>query len=117
MRTAVSPAWRKWRNKPGFGTYARAWITGHEGGDLSESDEAWLIVDAPASVLVALPADLPEPLLSMMLAEQVGDETTEVLQILTGSGHPAAERLAALLTGQQETRPAGEPVSGGGLSG
>jgi hypothetical protein len=98
----AAPAWREWSGKPGFGVYARAWLAGHEGGDLGESDEAWLIVDALASILVALPTDLPEPLLSMMLAEQVGDEIAEVLPVLTASGHPAAERLAALLTGQQE---------------
>jgi hypothetical protein len=98
----AAPAWREWSDKPGFGVYARAWLVGHEGGDLSESDEAWLIVDALASVLDALPADLPEPLLSMMLVEQVGDEIAEVLPVLTGSGHPTAGRLAALLTGQQE---------------
>jgi hypothetical protein len=97
---AAAPAWREWSAKPGFGVYARAWLAGHEGGDLSENDEAWLIVDALASVLHALPADLPEPLLSMMLAEQVGDEIAEVLPVLTGSGHPAAKRLTALLTGQ-----------------
>jgi hypothetical protein len=35
----------------------------------------------------------------MMLVKQVGDEVAEVLPVLTGSGHPAAGRLAALLTG------------------
>jgi hypothetical protein len=96
---AAAPTWREWSGKPGFGAYARAWLAGSDGGELSESDDAWLIVDALASVLDALPGELPEPLLSMMLVKQVGDEVAEVLPVLTGSGHPAAGRLAALLTG------------------
>jgi hypothetical protein len=99
----AAPAWREWSGKPGFGAYARAWLAGDGGGDLSESDEAWLIVDALASMLDALPAELPEPLLSVMLAEQVADEIAEVLPVLASSGHPAAGRLAALLTGTTAT--------------
>jgi hypothetical protein len=98
----AAPTWRKWSDKPGFGAYARAWLARADGGDLGESDEAWLTVDALASLADALP--------SLMLTERVNDDIAEVLPMLAGSGHPAAERLTALLTGQQEEQVASDSV-------
>ncbi|MCW2939801.1 MAG: PRiA4b ORF-3-like protein [Actinomycetia bacterium] len=109
----AAPAWQEWSGKPGFGVYARAWLA-EQGDDsefseseLSDGDEAWMVVDTLASILDALPVELPDVLLSGMLQAQLADEIAEVLPLLASSDHPAAGRLVRLLSGTASSPLAG----------
>lgn len=97
----AAEAWREWAERPGFGAYARRWLA-DQGESVAEdpADEAWLIVEALSIMLDALPDTLPPFLLAAALQQGLGGDVAEVSPILRSSGHPAAARVVASLTGQ-----------------
>ncbi len=120
---AAAPAWREWRDKPGFGAYARQWLAERgEPVEIRPADEAWLAADALAALLSVAPADLPRPLLTAMMQTGFGAEAGEVLPLLRASGHAAAGELVRMLggtgeeTGRDSTRRPGATKRGGPAS-
>ncbi len=93
-------AWREWASRPGIGAYARQWLRSLGEPVPGESaDGAWLAVDGLCLVVESLADTVPSAALSDALADQVGDQMAESLELILGSGHPKAEYVAALLTG------------------
>jgi hypothetical protein len=101
-------AWREWASKPGFGAYARAWLAEHgKPVAVHPEDEAWLLTDAFSVILDGMgEAMMPPPPLSMTF-EEYGADPTEVLDLVRDSGHPAADEVAAWLSGP----PAGPTIT------
>ena len=64
------------------------------------ADEGWLAVDGLSVMLDALADTMPPFLIQAMLAQEFGEEVTEVAEQMLGSGHPRAEDIAARLTGR-----------------
>jgi hypothetical protein len=97
----ATDAWREWAKRPGIGAYARQWLRS-QGEEVPEdpADEAWLAVDALSVMLDALADTMPPFLVQAMLAQEFGEEVTEVAEQMLGSGHPRAEDIAARLTGR-----------------
>ena len=97
----ATDAWREWAKRPGIGAYARQWLRS-QGEEVPEdpADEAWLAVDALSVMLDALADTMPPFLIQAMLAQEFGEEVTEVAEQMLGSGHPRAEDIAARLTGR-----------------
>ncbi len=102
----AAAAWREWAEQPGFGAYARQWLA-----DLGEpvtqdpADEGWLVTEALSIILDTLPDTVPPLLLAELLSQQTGLDIAGMLATLRGSGHPAAARVAARLTGRPEPVP------------
>jgi hypothetical protein len=97
----ASDAWREWAKRPGIGAYARQWLRS-QGEEVPEdpADEGWLAVDALSVMLDALADTMPPFLIQAMLAQEFGEEVTEVAEQMLASGHPRAEDIAARLTGR-----------------
>ena len=97
----ATDAWREWAKRPGIGAYPRQWLRSL-GEEVPEdpADEAWLAVNALGVTLDAVADTLPPFLLQATLAQQFGEEVTEVAEQMLGSGHPRAQDIAALLTGR-----------------
>ena len=97
----ATDAWRAWAKRPGIGAYARQWLRS-QGEEVPEdpADEGWLAVNALSVMLDALVDTVPPFLIQAMLAEQFGEEVTEVAEQMLGSGHPRAQDIAARLTGR-----------------
>ncbi len=107
----AAQAWREWERRPGFGAYARQWLAAQGDPTAQDpADEAWLAVDALSMMLDVLPDGVPSRLLAMALPQDTGGDMTEALSLLRGSGHPAAARVVARLTG----RPYAVPSPAGG---
>ncbi len=93
-------ALREWASRPGIGAYARQWLRSHGEPVRDEpADGAWLAADGLCLVVESLADTVPSAVLRDALAEQIGDELAESVELILGSGHPKAEYLAALLTG------------------
>ncbi|GAB3903417.1 hypothetical protein GCM10029964_095320 [Kibdelosporangium lantanae] len=95
---AAEPAWREWAAKDGFGAYARAWLAEQQGTEPSETDAAWITVDALTTMLDGVPAEVADDVLRDLLQAQVDPE---VLPLFMSTGHPAAPRIVELLTNGQ----------------
>lgn len=97
----ATDAWREWAKRPGIGAYARQWLRS-QGEEVPEdpADEGWLAVDALSVMLDAMADTMPPFLIQAMLAQEFGEEVTEVAEQMLGSGHPRAEDVAARLTGR-----------------
>lgn len=95
----ATPAWREWATRDGFGAYARVWLAEQDDTEPTDADSAWITVDALVTMLDALPPELPEDLLPALLQAQAGAELAEALPLLESCDHPAAPRLAKLLSG------------------
>jgi hypothetical protein len=97
----AADAWREWAKRPGIGAYARQWLRS-QGEEVPEdpADEGWLAVDALSVMLDTLADSVPPFLIQAMLAQQFGEEVTEVAGQMLGSGHPRAQDIAARLTGR-----------------
>ena len=113
----ATDAWREWAKRPGIGAYARQWLRS-QGEDVPEdpADEAWLAVDGLGVMLDSLADTVPPFLIQAMLAQEFGEEVTEVAEQMLHSGHPRAQDIAARLTGRpalaatRARRPRGEPA-------
>lgn len=93
----AAPAWREWAGREGFGAYARIWLAEHDGTEPAENDLAWTAVDALGILQDTLAPDLSPHPLSGLSQDQAGAELAEILPLLAGTGHPAADRLVKLL--------------------
>jgi hypothetical protein len=96
----TAAAWREWAKRPGFGAYARRWLT-DQGEQVTPdpNDEAWLAVDALSVMLDSLPEMmLPFPL-AAILQEAAAADLDATVEALHGSGHPAEADVVARLTG------------------
>jgi hypothetical protein len=109
-----APAWREWAERPGFGVYARMWLT-EQGEKVPEhpGDQAWLTVEAFSAAEAAIPPGLTPLVLGAALADADATEAAEVLSLMRDSGHPDAARFvgsAVAATGVRPpaVRPAGE---------
>ena len=106
----AAAGWREWADRPGFGAYARLWLA-----DLGEpiaedpADEAWLTVEALSVMLDSMPEVMPPSVLAAAIQEATGTDAAGAISLLSGSGHPAAPGVVALLTGQPDPTP---PVPG-----
>ena len=114
-----APAWREWADRPGFGAYARMWLT-EQGEKVPEhpGDRAWLTVEAFSAADAAIPPELTPLVLGAALAGADAGEAAETLSLLRDSGHPDAARFVgsvAAVTGilpsaVRPARPAGLPA-------
>jgi Plasmid pRiA4b ORF-3-like protein len=111
-----APAWREWAERPGFGAYARMWLT-EQGEDVAEhpGDQAWLTVEAFSAAEAAIAPGLTPLVLGAALADADAAEAAEVLSLMRDSGHPDAARFVesgAAATGVRPpaVRPAGLPA-------
>jgi hypothetical protein len=97
----AADTWREWAKRPGIGAYARQWLRS-QGEQVPEdpADEAWLAVDGLSVMLDALADTVPPFLIQAMLAQQFGEEVTEVAEQMLRSGHPRAQDIAARMTGR-----------------
>jgi len=97
----ATEAWREWAKRAGIGAYARQWLRS-QGEEVPEdpADEGWLAVDALSVMLDALADTVPPFLIQAMLAQQFGEEVSEVAKQMLGSGHPRAQDVAARLMGR-----------------
>ena len=68
------------------------------------ADEAWLAVNGLSVMLDALADTVPPFLIQAMLAQEFGEEVTEVAEQMLRSGHPRAEDIAARLTAVRSWR-------------
>ena len=96
----AAAAWREWAERPGFGAYARRWLA-DQGEPTAEdpADEAWLTVEALRFMLETMPEMMPPSLLAEAIQEATGTDAAGAISLLSGSGHPAAPSVVALLTG------------------
>lgn len=94
----ATPAWREWATRDGFGAYARVWLAEQDDTEPIDADSAWITVDALATMMDALPPELPEDLLPALMQAQAGAELAEALPLLESCDHPAAPRLVKLLS-------------------
>jgi hypothetical protein len=105
----AAPAWREWADRPGFGAYARLWLT-EQGEAVAEhpGDQAWLTVEAFAAASAAIPAELAPLVLGAALENADAGETAEALSLVSASGHPDAARFVESVTAASGIRlPAG----------
>jgi len=105
-------AWQEWAKRPGIGAYARQWLK-LQGEDVAEepADDAWLAVDALTVMLDAVADTVPPFLLRAMILEELGEDADEAIELMLGSGHPAAKDVAARLTGRPGRRARTRSVS------
>lgn len=91
-----APAWREWADRPGFGAYARMWLS-EQGEEISErpGDQAWLTVEAFSAAGGVIP---PELMLGAVLGNADAAEVAEVLSLISVSGHPDAAWFAGSVT-------------------
>jgi Plasmid pRiA4b ORF-3-like protein len=105
----AAPAWREWADRPGFGAYARLWLT-EQGEEVAEhpGDQAWLTVEAFAAASAAIPAEFTPLVLGAALENADAGETAEALSLMSASGHPDAARFVESVTAASGIRlPAG----------
>ncbi len=100
---AAIEAWRELAEWPGFGAYARQWLSSQgEPAPADDRDEAWLLVEA---MVQAEDGALPSGFASWVFAGAVrqaagdADDVAEVLAGIRDSGHPQAPQVAAALSG------------------
>lgn len=108
----AAPAWREWTARPGFGAYARMWLT-EQGEEVAEhpGDQAWLTVEALTAASSALPPELTPLVLGAALENAEAGEAAEALSLMTASGHPDAARFVEAVTAATGIRlPAGRPA-------
>jgi Plasmid pRiA4b ORF-3-like protein len=95
---AAADGWRDWAKRPEMGAYARQWLA--ELGEqvaIDPADDAWLTVDTLWAMMDTLTETVPAYLVRQLMTEQLGDEGAEAAEALSGSGHPRAADLVAML--------------------
>lgn len=93
--------WREWAKRPGFGAYAREWLRS-EGEVVTEepADGAWIAADAFCVTVDAFAEEVPPFMLRDILAQQLGGDVSEAVEVILRSGHHRAPELVAALTGR-----------------
>jgi hypothetical protein len=99
----AAPAWREWARRPGFGAYARAWVSGRDESFVAApDDEAWLLVEGISLAMNALPSGLAPIVIAAALQQESPEDLTRALRDISESGHPDAEWILAALSGFSE---------------
>ena len=108
----AAPAWREWADRPGFGAYARMWLTEH-GEEVAElpGDEAWLASEAVSAASSLIPPELAPLILAAAFEDVDADETAETLSLVSASGHPDAAWFVESVTAATGIRPSTRPAS------
>lgn len=92
-------AWRPFARKPGFGAYARQWLSEQgEPVEVHDNDDAWLLVD---SMVLAAQVSSPELVAATFggaLGSMPEEEADDVIAAIQESGHPAAAEMAKLMS-------------------
>jgi hypothetical protein len=100
---AAIEAWRELAERPGFGAYARQWLSAQgEPAPADDRDEAWLLVEAMVQAEDgALPSGFASWVFAGAVRQAVGDadDVAEVLAGIRDSGHPQAPQVAVALSG------------------
>jgi hypothetical protein len=113
----AAPAWREWAARPGFGAYARMWLT-EQGEEVAEhpGDQAWLTVEALTAASAALPPELTPLVLGAALENADAGEAAEALSRMSASGHPDAARFVESVAAATGIRPpADRPALAAGM--
>jgi hypothetical protein len=108
----AAPAWRELAGRPGFGAYARMWLTEH-GEEVAEhpGDHAWLMVETFTAASAAISPELMPLVISAALEDADADELAEDLSLMSASGHPEAAQLVESVTAVTGIRsPAARPA-------
>jgi hypothetical protein len=94
-----APAWREWADRPGFGAYARLWLT-EQGEEVAEhpGDQAWLTVEAFTAASAAIPAEFTPLVIGAALEHADVGQAAETLSLVSASGHPDAARFVESVT-------------------
>jgi len=87
----AAPAWREWADRPGFGAYARIWLS-EQGEEVPEhpGDQAWLTVEALSAASAAISPEAMPLMLGATLGNADASEAAQALTLMSGSGHPDA---------------------------
>lgn len=97
---AAIEAWREIARRPGFGAYARQWLSAQgEPAPADDRDEAWLLVDAMVQASDALPPGFMSVLLAGAVQELADEDVPGMLAGIRSCGHPQAGELAEILSG------------------
>lgn len=99
IRPESAPAWREWADRPGFGAYARMWLSEH-GEEVAEQpgDQAWLAFEAASAASAMIPPELASMVLGTGFGDADADEAAEALWQVSTSGHPAAAWFVEYVT-------------------
>lgn len=99
-----APAWREVAKRPGFGAYARQWLTSQrEPVTADDRDEVWLLVDTVAQVINKVSGGLEALVLAAALRELTGGDFAGHIADIRDCGHPKAAEVAGLLSGRLVT--------------
>jgi hypothetical protein len=95
-------AWREWAGKPGFGVYARVWLSDN-GEPVPEHplDGVWLNIDETLCRLAEDPDQVLERFEAMVRAG-LPVPVDELLAGMLATGHPGAPKLVAFLVSESE---------------
>ncbi len=95
----AAPAWREWSRRPGFGAYARAWLSERdESFVVDPDDEAWLLVEGMSLAMSALPSGLAPLAIAAALHRESPEDLARTLHDISESGHRDAELILAALS-------------------
>jgi hypothetical protein len=102
----AAPAWREWADRPGFGAYARLWLS-EQGEEVPEhpGDQAWLTVEALSAANAAIPPETLPLVLGAALGNADASEAEQALSLMSGSGHPDAAWFVESVTAATGIRP------------
>jgi len=102
----AAPAWRERAGQPGFGAYARMWLTEH-GEEVAEQpgDQPWLMVETFTAASAAIPPELMPLVIGAALDHADAGELAEDLSLMSASGHPEAAQLVESVTAVTGIRP------------
>jgi hypothetical protein len=96
----AAPAWREWARRPGFGAYARAWLSEQDEPFVADpDDEAWLLAEGMSLAIYALPSGLAPLAIVAALQQESPEDLARALHDISESGHPDADRILAMLSG------------------
>jgi hypothetical protein len=95
----AAPAWREWSRRPGFGAYARAWLSQRDELFVADpDDEAWLLVEGMSLTMNALPSGLAPLAVAGALQQESPEDLARALHDISESGHRDAEWILAALS-------------------
>jgi hypothetical protein len=95
----AAPAWQEWSRRPGFGAYARAWLSERDEPFVADpDDEAWLLVEGVSLAMNALPGGLAPLAIAAALQQESPEDLPRVLHDISESGHRDAELILAALS-------------------
>lgn len=102
----AAPAWRERAIQPGFGAYARMWLTEH-GEEVTElpGDQGWLLVETFSAANAAITPELTSLVIGAALESGDAGDAAQTLTLISSSGHPDAAQFADALSAATGIRP------------